>query len=345
MLVSVIMPIRNEGDFISKSISAILNQFEFKHYFEIIILDGNSIDKTVKIVKEFQKSNPNIYLNNNPQKLVSTSFNLALNQAKGDIIIRVDGHCEIPPNYFTKCCELLENKDADIVGGSIETVSPGVIGKAIAMAQSSWFGVGGVKFRKVSSEKSGFVNSLAFGAHRRELFVDIGGYDEEMTCNQDDEFNFRAIQTGKKIWMDPSIRTKYFSRSSFGELFRQYFNYGCYKVRGIQKRKKLISIRHLIPFFFTTGLFCTIIYGIYINNPIILILILFPYIICNFLFSIITAPSVHFMPFIFLSYWMLHLGYGLGFIWGLIRFIGKWNDTSIKDNHFNREKFISNSRI
>ena len=209
---------------------------------------------------------PFIKLINNPHSIVSTGFNLALNQARGEIIIRIDGHCEVPPEYLKKCCKLLERKDADIVGGVIETISTGIIGKAISIAQSSWFGVGGVKFRRVSLEKSGFVDSLAFGAHKRELFAEIGGYDEDMVYNQDDEFNFRVIQAGKKIWVDPTIRTKYFARSSFGKLFKQYFNYGCYKIRGIQKRKQLFSIRHLIPFVFIMGLFSTIIYGLIINS-------------------------------------------------------------------------------
>ena len=345
MIVSFLIPVKNEISFISSAINSIINQRNYSKKFEILIALGESTDGTLETINKFIVKYPFIKLINNPRSIVSTGFNLALNQARGEIIIRIDGHCEIPPEYFIKCCKLLERKDADIVGGVIETISTGIIGKAISIAQSSWFGVGGVKFRRVSLEKSGFVDSLAFGAHKRELFAEIGGYDEDMVYNQDDEFNFRVIQAGKKIWVDPTIRTKYFARSSFGKLFKQYFNYGCYKIRGIQKRKQLFSIRHLIPFVFIMGLFSTIIYGLNYNNPIISILVLFPYIVCNSIFSIITSPSIQTIPFIFISFWTLHLGYGLGFTWGLIRFIGKWNDTSLKDYHFNREKFLANNPV
>ena len=165
-----------------------------------------------------------------------------------------------------------------------------------------------------------------------------------MICNQDDEFNYRATKAGKKIWLDPSIKTKYYSRSSISQLFKQYFNYGCFKVRGIQKRRQIISIRHLIPATFVVGLMGTLIPGFILQQPWFFSSVLTIYMIINILFSIIVAPSISLIPLIFLSYWTLHLGYGLGFIWGFIRFLGKWSDTSLKDNHFNKEKFISNSR-
>ena len=343
MFLTIILPVRNEKEYISSALHSILHQKVLDNY-EILIADGDSTDGTLEIVKGFLSDNPNIQLIHNPSKIVSTGFNLALNHTKGNIIVRIDGHCEIPPNYLKRCLELLKRKDADIVGGIIETISNGNIGKAIATAQSSYFGVGGVKFRNSTNKKSAYVNTLAFGAHRRGIFTDIGGYDEQMIYNQDDEFNFRAIQAGKKIWMDPTIKIKYYSRSSFSNLFKQYFNYGCFKVRGIQKRRQIISIRHLIPATFVVGLMGTLIPGFILQQPWFFSSVLTIYMIINILFSIIVAPSISLIPLLFLSYWTLHLGYGLGFIWGFIRFLGKWSDTSLKDNHFNKEKFILNSR-
>ena len=295
----------------------------------------------IDIINNYIRQNLNIHLIENPDRIVSTGFNRALSQAKGDVIIRIDGHCIISPNYIEKCLELITFKKTDIVGGVINTISSGLIGKAISSSQSSWFGVGGVKFRNIGIKKGDYVDSLAFGVHKREIFTEIGGYDEEMISNQDDEFNFRAIQAGKKIWMDPTIKIKYYSRSSFSNLFKQHFNYGCFKVRGIQKRRQIISIRHLIPATFVVGLMGTLIPGFILQQPWFSSSVLTIYMIINILFSIIVAPSISLIPLIFLSYWTLHLGYGLGFIWGFIRFLGKWSDTSLKDNHFNKEKFIS----
>jgi len=330
--------------FISDTLTSILNQKKSNGWqFEILISDGGSTDGTLEIIKGFILNNPYIHLIDNQQKIVSTGFNLALNKAKGEIIVRVDGHCNIPKNYIDKCYNLLKEADADIVGGVIETISSGFIGRAISIVQSSWFGVGGVKFRNKYSKKSRYVDTLAFGAHRREIFADIGGYDEEMVFNQDDEFNHRALQTGKKIWMDPTIKTKYFARSSFLKLFKQYFNYGYYKVRGIQKRGQLFSIRHIIPSIFIVSLIITLIIGLFLQSLWISFSVGFLYLIFNFSASIFVSPNFRLIHLISLAYWLLHLGYGFGFIWGLIRFIDKWKDRELKDFNFNREQFCSNN--
>ena len=330
--------------FISDTLKSILNQKKSNDWqFEILISDGGSTDGTLEIINTIILNNSNIHLIDNPQKMVSTGFNLALNKANGEIIIRVDGHCEIPKNYIENCCKLLEKTNADIVGGVIETISSGLIGNAISISQSSGFGVGGVRFRNKDSKKAGYVNTLAFGAHRREIFADIGGYDEEMVRNQDDEFNHRALQSRKKIWMDPTVKTIYYARSNYLKLFKQYFNYGFYKVRGIQKRGEVVSISHIIPSIFIVTLIITLIIGFFLQLPLVAFFVVFLYLLFNLSASIYSASSVRVFPLISLAFWTLHLGYGLGFIWGLIRFFNKWNDTELKDFNFNRERFCANN--
>ena len=344
MQVSLILPVVNEAKFIDCAINSILNQkFKNKISFEILIADGGSTDGTLPIIHNIISNNSNICLIDNPKKIVSTGFNLALNNARGKIIIRIDGHCEIPTNYIEKCYNLLNSSKADIVGGVIETISTGLIGKAISIAQSSPFGVGGVKFRRIDLDQGSYVDTLAVGAHRREIFECSGGFDEEMICNQDDEFNHRAMQAGKKIWMDPTIRTKYYARSKLIKLFKQYFNYGLYKVRGIQKRGEVVSIRHLIPSTFIVALLITLIIGFFLQLPWVAFSVGSLYLIFNLSASIIVSPSFRLIHLIFLAYWTLHWGYGLGFICGLIRFVNKWKDTELKDLNFNREQFCINN--
>ena len=215
-MISVILPIRNEEHFITKTLDSILSQSDDN--VEIIIADGLSTDGTREIIQSFQESNHNIQLIDNPEKIVSTGFNRALTMAKGDIIIRVDGHSEIAPNYINRCITQLQNINADCVGGATDHIALGVIGQSINLGQSSKFGAGGVPFRE-GVDKGRYVDTLAFGAYKREVFEKFGGYDEELVRNQDDEFNFRLIQNGGEIWLDPSIKSKYFARNSFIKLF------------------------------------------------------------------------------------------------------------------------------
>ncbi len=336
--ISVILPIRNEENTITSVLDSLLAQDYNFDKIEMIICDGDSDDRTVQIVKKFSDQDSRIKIINNINKIVSCGFNLGLNEAKGDIIIRIDGHVEISSNYISRCVELLETKNVDIVGGCIVTKSIGNVGKSIAIAQSSFFGVGGVKFRSKKCNISTYVNTLAFGAHKREIFSDIGGYDQDMVCNQDDEFNYRAIQYGKKIWMDHSIKTIYYSRSNYSQLFKQYFNYGFFKVRGFQKRKKIFSIRHLIPSTFIITLIVNLLLGTYLQQMWVFCSVFFPYLFINVVSSIISSPKVIHFPLIFISFCILHFGYGLGFIWGMFWFMNKWKDNELKDDCFIKKK-------
>jgi len=307
-----------------------------------------STDNTRGIIIEYQKVHTNIILIDNTEKIVSTGFNRALNESKGDIIIRVDGHCEIAPDYIQKCLECLEKINADCVGGTTEHVASGLVGKSIKLAQSSFFGVGGVSFRK-NVEKGQYVDTLAFGAYKREVFDQLGGYDEELVRNQDDEFNFRMIQNNGKIWLDSSIKSTYTQQNSFTGLFKQYFQYGFYKVRVVQKRRAIASWRHVVPGLFVLGLLTSLnIFFVYGNNIPILSLCL-PYLSFSLIATIlglIKSPfnllSVMMLP---VTFYILHISYGLGFLLGLIYFWDKWGDIKIKDNHFDRKKFTNNSNI
>jgi hypothetical protein len=200
--------------------------------------------------------------------------------------------------------------------------------------------VGGVLFRQ-NVEKGLYVDTLAFGAYKREVFDQLGGYDEELVRNQDDEFNFRIIQNDMKIWLDPSIKSTYTQRNSFVGLLKQYFQYGFYKVRVIQKRRGIASWRHVVPGLFVLGLFISFsIFFIYGNNIPILFVCL-PYLLFSLLatiFELIKSPfnllSVMMLP---LTFYILHISYGLGFVLGFIYFWNKWNDIELKDYHFIRE--------
>lgn len=207
------------------------------------------------------------------------------------------------------------------MGGALTTVGETDSARAIALAQSSAFGVGGVAFR-TWREKPTYVDTLAFGAYRRDVFDRIGDFDEELVRNQDDEFNYRLIQAGGKILMDPSIRTVYYSRASLKGLWRQYFQYGYYKVRVIQKLGAIPSWRHLVPASFVLGVIVSLAASAVTGNPLWAALVLGSYAAANLGASLWTAVrhGVKYLPLLPLAFWIIHGAYGCGFLAGLLRF-------------------------
>jgi len=328
-LVSLILPVRDEARFIERNLSALAAQSYPHACLEILVADGQSTDGTPDAVRAFAAAHPelNIHLLENPQRIKPPGFNRALAQARGEIIIMVDGHCVLAPDYVQRCVELLAQTGADCVGGPITTVGETAEARAIAVAQSSPFGVGGAAFR-MADARAGYVDTLAFGAYRREVFARIGVLDEELVRNQDDEFNFRLVQAGGKIWLDPSIRAIYYSRASLLKLWSQYYGYGLYKVRVIQKRGAVASWRHLAPAAFVLAVFLAILLFGFTRRKLFLAPVV-AYTAANLAFSFTTGlasppdgkqarlPGI--LPYLPLAFGTLHFAYGLGFLAGLWR--------------------------
>ncbi len=350
-LTTIIIPSRNEANFISKTLDSIISQDFPGDNLEIIISDGMSDDGTREIIQDYQDKYSNIKIIDNPERIVPSGFNRALNLAGGQIIIRIDGHAEIDRNYVANCVTAMKEKNADCVGGATKHSAKRMVGKIVNMAQSSKFGVGGVAFRE--GVKIGeYVDTLAFGAYKREIFEKIGGYDEELIRNQDDEFNLRLTQSGGKIWLDPTIKSIYYPRNSLKKLFIQYFQYGFYKVRVMQKRRGFASWRHLVPGAFVLSLFGSVLLLPVYHFP--FYVIFGSYVIANFtatLYELLKSKKAQMYSLISsfallpITFFTLHFSYGLGFLCGLGFFWNKWNDREVKDYHFDREQFIKNTKI
>ncbi len=323
--VSVILPVRNEGPFIHEALCALLEQDYPHERMEILVADGQSTDNTAEQIARIAASQSSlcIHLIENPKRSMPAGFNLALQKAKGDVIIVAGGHAKFAPDYVSRCVELLEQTGADCVGGPIETIGKTTVAQAIALAQSSWFGVGGAAFR-MKNVKPGFVDTVAFGAYRRSVFDKIGVLDEELIRNQDDEFNFRLVQNGGKIWLDPSVHSVYYSRSSVKSLWKQYFNYGMYKVRVIQKRNAIPAHRHLAPGIFVITCLGGIAMYLLSHRKIWLTPVA-AYTMANSLAALYVGRNhkllLPYLPIIFAT---LHFAYGLGFLYGLWKWRSLW---------------------
>jgi len=295
---------------------------------EIIIADGLSTDNTKEVVETFKPSDiPLIWLDN-PDKIVPTGLNLAIRQARGEIIIRVDGHTEISPNYVRRCVWYLQNQAVQGVGGAVETIGENDISEIIALAMSSSFGVGNSAFRlSVSNNK--LVDGVPFPAYTREIIQAAGLYDEELVRDQDDEYNYRIRAAGGKILLADDVRSDYFSRGSFAKLWKQYFQYGFWKVRVLQKHPGQMSPRQFVPPIFVLSLLISLVLSLAAPWAWwVLAGILGAYLLANLTASLLTAlrTRLHAPWLLPLAFSILHLAYGLGFLVGLVRFAGRWGD-------------------
>ena len=297
-----------------------MNQSYSQEHIEILICDGLSTDQTRSIVGGYAQKHLNVKLLDNPGLSAPKGMNIGINQSKADVIIIFGAHGYAHIDFVKN--NLLELSDQSIgcAGGVLETINENEKGKAIALAMSSPFGVGNALFRYAKERQ--FVDTVAFGAYRREVLDKIGYFDEELVRNQDDELNFRVIEAGYKILLSPDIKAYYYSRGSFGKLWKQYFQYGFWKVRVMQKHGKTASIRHLVPLAFVLINLFGILLGLFFLPILLLwILQLILYAFGAILFSVRLAKSelglLKYIPFVFP---LLHISYGLGFLQGLFAF-------------------------
>ncbi len=325
--VSLVLPVRNEAGYIRQTLESVFAQDYPAERLQVIVADGLSTDGTRGIVAEFQAAHPNLALLDNPGRIVPTGLNAAIRQARGEIIIRVDGHTRIEPDYVTQCVRALQQTGADNAGGRMATKGVGKFGEAVAAATSTPFGIGGGRFHY--SEEEEWVDTVYLGAWPRRIFEHIGQFDEELVRDQDDEFNYRLRKHGGKILLCPKIRSEYTVRSTSSLLWRQYFQYGFWKVRVLQKHPLQMRPRQFAPPLFVFSLLAATFIGLF--YPAAFGLGLFiggAYLLANLTASLITAArrGVQYLGLLPLVYLVLHLSYGLGFLAGLLKFWNRWGD-------------------
>jgi glycosyltransferase involved in cell wall biosynthesis len=326
-LVTVVMPVRNEGDFIARSLGAVLAQDYPPDRLEVLVVDGCSQDETRAIISAMAEQTPiPIILLDNPRQTAPAALNIALREAQGDIIVRVDGHCEIAPDYISRCAAHLAQNDVDGVGGAIETVAATRRGRAIAAAMSSHFGVGDSAFRTVRG-KTMLVDTIPFPAYTRRAIERAGPFDEEMVRNQDDEYNYRLRSLGGRLLLAADIHARYASRSTLASLWRQYFQYGYYKVRVLQKHPRQMRLRQFAPPLFVLALALGGI-GALANSWALYgwLALIGLYGAASTAASLWAARQAGWDLLIWLppAFATLHLSYGAGFLAGLLRFWRRW---------------------
>ena len=247
IIVSVIIPMLNEEKYIENCINSLINQTFSKCQMEWLLIDGDSNDNTVAICRKYEKDNP-IRILRNPDRKTTYALNLGIKESRGKYIVRMDAHALYDKNYIKKCVYYLENTDADNVGGIAITDAKGFVGTAIAKMLSSTFGVGGSAFRV--SNKSGYVDTVPFGAFRREVFERIGLFNNDLPRSEDNDINARIRESGGKIWLSNEIRFTYYCRDNVRNILSMGLKNGNALFHTLRMNKKAMSLRHFIPFLF-----------------------------------------------------------------------------------------------
>ncbi len=325
--VSVVIPCYNEERYIGKALHNLADQYDLELY-EIIVVDGLSEDRTREVIAEFRRRRPDVSLKliDNPARSISTALNLGISAAQGDIIARLDAHAVASPGYIRRSVEVLRQDGVGVVGMPCQ-VCPGAdttMGKAIALAVSHPFGIGDAKYRlRKGAADQEAVDTVAFACFKKDLWGEIGGFDEELLTNEDYDFNYRVRRHGKMVLLDRAEYCDYFARATLRGLRTQYSRYGKWKARMIRRHPGSIKLRHLVAPFFVASIPILLLGGFWLRPAWWLLLLeLAAYVFLAIVFGAKLARQsgegvrlIVLLPWVFLT---IHLSWGSNLLLGLI---------------------------
>ena len=300
--ISVILPVLNEESHLAGAVLSVLSQ-DYRGPLEIILALGPSRDRTNEIATKLASQDNRVKLIDSPTGKTAAGLNLALAASKSPVVVRVDGHAQIPKNYISLIVEILNKTGAVNVGGVMAAVGTTAFERAVAGAMRSPLGVGASRFH--TGGEAGEVDTVYLGAFRREALVAIGGFDERFTRAQDWELNFRLRENGGVIYFDPRLHVTYRPRSSVSALAKQYFEYGRWRRVVSRRHSGTINYRYLAPPFALLGFSASLVLGIALSSIFFipaLVYLLFVVLaslkistsICEYLLLLLVIPTMHF---------------------------------------------------
>ena len=316
---SIVIPTYNEQDNIENCLDSILNQNYDKSLIDIVIVDGHSSDNTITKIKSYQEKFPNISLLENPVRKTPTSLNIGIKEAKGEIIIILGAHASIDKDFIFYNNKYLNEHNLKVTGGTQINLGFNLIQKAIGWAMENPFGIGSAPYRW--SRKEQFVDTVVYAAYRRELFDEIGYFEENFSIAEDAELNWRIRKAGHKIFFSPNIKSYYHPRKTVKKFIQQMFRYGILRVNMFKKHKSAVKITHMVPPAFVLTLILLLVLTVFSDlSPVYLISILAFYFVVNLLSVSLksTKENYKFILLISILIFALHFSWGLGFIVGLL---------------------------
>ncbi len=256
--VSVIIPCYNEQDTLPLLLDALTHQTWPGEAMEVVVADGMSTDATRQRLAEWQAQHPALKLRvvDNPRRNIPCGLNVAIAAAQGEVIVRLDAHSQPAPDYVERSVRAVEAGHGDNVGGVwlIQAGRATATARAIAAAAAHPLAVGDAQYRLAPQGAGRPVDTVPFGAFRRELAQRLGGYDESLLTNEDYEFNVRVRQAGGVVWLDPAIRSVYLARPTLRQLAQQYWRYGYWKARMLRRYPGTLRWRQALPPLFVLSL-------------------------------------------------------------------------------------------
>jgi glycosyltransferase involved in cell wall biosynthesis len=324
-LVSIVIPCRNEREYISPCLDSILAGDFPLDDLEVLVIDGMSDDGTAEIVQRYAATHRVVRLICNPQRIVSSAVNIGIRAARGEFILRIDAHVEYPPNYVSGLLRWLDQTGADNVGACCITLpsSGTAVARAIAIGLSHGFGVGDALFRLGVTEPRR-VDTVPFGCFRKALFTRVGLFDEELVRNQDDEFNLRLIRAGGTVLLVPGIVSYYRARATLRQLARMFYQYGYFKPLVARKVGRVMTLRQLVPPGLVVGVVLSAVLAPWSQAA----LGLFALAVSSYLVAAVVSSvssgirhGVRTTLALLCVFPTLHWSYGIGFLHGVLDFV------------------------
>lgn len=315
--VSLLVAMRNEQEHIEGCLRSILEQDYPQQLIETLVLDGRSTDASRQIAERLVAERSGWIVADNPGIAQSNGWNIGIERASGDVIGIVSAHAELASDYVSNAVETLRRTGADLVGGPVHAHGMTYLGRAVAIATSSPFGIGNVRApREVE------VDTVFQGLCLKEMYERIGTFDEAMVRNQDDELSYRLREHGGRIVCNPAIQSRYYNRGTLRSLARQYASYGFWKARVMQRLPRQMQPRQFVPAVFVIALAGSAASSLVFDKGVVaLVLVAGSYMAANLAASSIAAAKhgLRYLPVIPLAFATLHLSYGSGFLVGLPR--------------------------
>ncbi len=323
--ISVIIPCRNEEKHIANCLDSIIANKYPTDRMEVLVVDGMSTDATKRILNDYSKKYGFIKVLDNKKRVTPAAMNTGIKNSAGELITIINSHAVLDSGFLSKSVSALKETGADAVGGRLNTINDGekIFARSIPIAADSFFGAGGRRYR--NREKPGLVSdTLPYCVYKKDVFNKIGMIDEELLRDQDEEFNYRLLKRGGKIFFSPEIKSHLHLRPSLKKLWRQHFQYGYFKVKVAQKIGAFLTWRQMIPALFVGNLFLWTALGLITPKMIYLSLfILAAYEASSAAFSFMLSSRhgmVYLGPF-FVVFNTIHFSYGLGYLKGIIDFV------------------------